>query len=286
MTPLRRRMIEDMTLRNFTLQTIQSYVWCIARFARYFNLSPEHLGPEHIRAYLLYLVQERRASLSHYKQTRAALRFLYRVSLGRDDVPGGIPPVKQPRTLPVVLSLDEVARFFAAVRNVKHRAILMTAYAAGLRVSEVTQLRIADIDSSRMVIHVRRGKGQKDRYVMLSPRLLEILRAYWRAVRPHDILFPGARLDRPITTASIQKVCQRARRAAGMSKKITAHTLRHSFATHLLEAGTDLRTIQVLLGHHSFSTTARYVHVATASLPSVKSPLDRLDLTPRGDQRS
>jgi integrase/recombinase XerD len=204
MTSLRRRMIEDMTLRNFTRQTIQSYVWCVARFARFHNSSPEHLGPEHIRAYLVHLVQERRASLSHYNQTRAALRFLYRVTLGRDDVPGGMPPVKQPRTLPVVLSPDEVAQFFAAVRNVKHRAILMTAYAAGLRLSEVTQLRPTDIDSSRMVIQVRNGKGRKDRYVMLSPRLLEVLRAYWRAVRPREFLFPGATMDRPITTASIQ----------------------------------------------------------------------------------
>jgi integrase/recombinase XerD len=286
MTPLRRRMIEDMTLRNFTAQTIQSYVRCVARFARYFNASPEQLGPEQVRTYLLYLVQQKQASLSHYKQTRSALRFVYRVTLGRNDVPDAIPPVKQPRNLPVVLSPDEVARFFTAIRNVKHRAIFMTAYAAGLRVSEVTQLRVADIDSARMVIRVRQGKGRKDRYVMLSPRLLEILRAYWRAVRPRDFLFPGASLDRPITTGSIQKVCQRARRAAGMGKQITAHTLRHSFATHLLEAGTDLRTIQVLLGHQSFSTTARYVHVATASLPSVTSPLDRLDLSRRGGHRS
>jgi integrase/recombinase XerD len=285
MTPLRRRMIEDMTLRNFTSQTIATYVRAVARFARHFHRSPERLGPEEIRAYLLYLVQKLHVSFSYYKQTRSALRFLYRVTLGRNDVPDGIPPVKQPRTLPVVLSPDEVARFFAALRNLKHRAILMTAYAAGLRVSEVSQLRVADIDSSRMVIRVRRGKGQKDRYVMLSPRLLEVLRAYWKAVRPGEILFPGASPDRPITTASIQKVCQRARQAAGLGKNVTAHTLRHSFATHLLETGTDLRTIQVLLGHHSISTTARYVHVATASLPSVKSPLDRLDLKPRGGRQ-
>jgi integrase/recombinase XerD len=279
MTPLRRRMIEDMTLRNFTHATIRSYVWCVARLARYFNSSPEHLGPEDVRGYLVYLVQEQRVSLSYYKQTRAALRFLYRVTLGRNDVPDVIPPVKQPRTLPVVLSAEELVRFFAAVRNIKHRAILMTAYAAGLRISEATQLQISDIDSQRMVIRVRQGKGRKDRYVMLSPRLLEFLRAYWKAVRPQRILFPGARPDQPLTTESIKKVCQRARVAAGLGKPITAHTLRHSFATHLLEAGTDLRTIQVLLGHRSFNTTARYVHVATAALPSVKSPFDRLDLT-------
>jgi integrase/recombinase XerD len=286
MTPLRRRMIEDMTLRNFTPQTVRSYLWCVARFARYFNLSPEQLGPEDVRAYLVYLVQERRVSLSYYKQTRAALRFLYRVTLGRNDVLDAIPPVKQPRTLPVVLSPEEVACFFAAIRNLKHRAILMTAYAAGLRISEATQLQISDIDSQRMVIRVRQGKGRKDRYVMLSPRLLDLLRAYWKAVRPHRILVPGATPDQPITTESIKKVCQRARVAAGLGKRITAHTLRHSFATHLLEAGTDLRTIQVLMGHRSFSTTAQYVHVATAALPSIQSPFDRLDLTQRGGRRS
>src|SRR5262249_37746563 len=154
--------------------------------------SPQDLGPDEVRAYLVHLVQERRVSLSYYKQVRSALRFLYRVTLGRADVPDAIPPVKQPRTLPVVLSPEEVARFFAVIKNVKHRAMLMTAYAAGLRVSEVTQLQVTDIDSQRMVIRVRRGKGRKDRYVMLSPRLLEILRAYWKAVRPRDFLFPGA----------------------------------------------------------------------------------------------
>ena len=192
MTPLRRRMIDDMTLRNFTPATIEAYVRCVARFARHFRSSPDLLGPEQVRAYLLHLLQERHVSLSYYKQTRCALRFFYRETLGRDDVPASLAPVKQPRTLPVVLSPDELARFFAAITNLKHRAILMTAYAAGLRVSEVTRLRVEDIDSQRMVIRVRQGKGQKDRYVMLSPRLLEILRAYWKAARPGDFLFPGA----------------------------------------------------------------------------------------------
>lgn len=286
MTPLRRRMIDDMTLRNFTPSTIQAYVRCVARFALHFHCSPERLGPEHVRAFLLHLINERGVSMSYCNQTRCALRFFYRVTLGRDDIGSSIAPARQPRTLPVVLSTDEVARFFAAVGNLKHRAILMTAYAAGLRVSEVTRLHVADIDSQRMVIHVRQGKGQKDRYVMLSPRLLEILRAYWKAVRPEMLLFPGATNDRPITTACVRKACYRARQAAHLGKPVVVHTLRHSFATHLLEAGTDLRTIQVLLGHRSFSTTARYVHVATASLPSIQSPLDRLDLNPRGGRRS
>jgi integrase/recombinase XerD len=286
MTPLRRRMIDDMTLRNFTPATIEAYVRCVVRFARHFRSSPDLLGPEQVRSYLLHLLQERHVSQSYYKLTRCALRFFYRETLGRDDVPQSLAPVKQPRTLPVVLGPDELTRFFAAITNLKHRALLMTAYAAGLRVSEVTRLRVADIDSARMVIRVRHGKGQKDRYVMLSPRLLEVLRAYWTAARPGDFLFPGAAADRPLTTGSVRKVCYRARRAAGLDKHVTVHTLRHSFATHLLESGTDLRTIQVLLGHRSFSTTARYVHVATASLPATRSPFDRLDLDPPGGHRS
>ena len=286
MTPLRRRMIDDMILRNFTRSTIDAYVRCVARFAGYFHCPPDRLGPEHVRSYLLHLLNDRHVSQSYYKLNRCALRFFYRETLGRDDVPASLAPVKQPRTLPVVLGPDELARFFAVVRNLKHRALLMTAYAAGLRVSEVTRLRVADIDSDRMVIRVRHAKGQKDRYVMLSPRLLEILRAYWKAARPADFLFPGAVPDRPLTTGSVRKICSRACVAAGLGKHVTVHTLRHSFATHLLESGTDLRTIQVLLGHNSFSTTARYVHVATASIPSTKSPFDRLDLTPRGGRRS
>jgi integrase/recombinase XerD len=286
MTPLRRRMIDDMTLRNFTPATIDAYVRCVARFALHFHASPDLLGREHVRAYLLHLLQEQHISHSYYKLTRCALRFFYRETLGRDDVPASLAPVKQPRTLPVVLGADELTRFFAAITNLKHRALLMTAYAAGLRVSEVTRLCVADIDSARMVIHIRQGKGRKDRYVMLSPRLLEILRAYWKAARPDNFLFPGAVADQPLTTGSVRKVCHRARHAAGLGKHVTVHTLRHSFATHLLESGTDLRTIQVLLGHHSFNTTARYVHVATASLPSTKSPFDRLDLNKRGGRRS
>ena len=286
MTPLRRRMIDDMTLRNFTRSTIDAYVRCVARFAGYFHCPPDRLGPEHVRSYLLHLLNDRHVSQSYYKLNRCALRFFYRETLGRDDVPASLAPVKQPRTLPVVLGPDELARFFAVVRNLKHRALLMTAYAAGLRVSEVTRLRVADIDSDRMVIRVRHAKGQKDRYVMLSPRLLEILRAYWKAARPSEFLFPGAVPDQPLTTGSVRKICSRACVAAGLGKHVTVHTLRHSFATHLLESGTDLRTIQVLLGHNRFSTTARYVHVATASIPSTKSPFDRLDLTPRGGRRS
>jgi site-specific recombinase XerD len=285
MTPLRRRMVDDMTLRNFSPKSIQAYVRCVARLARYYHRSPDLLGPEQVREYLLHLLQQQHASPSYYNLTRCALRFFYQVTLGHDDVPRSLAPVKQPRTLPVVLSLDEVARFFATIANLKHRAILMTAYAAGLRVSEVVQLRVDDIDSARMVIRVREGKGRKDRYVMLSPRLLELLRAYWKAVRPRGCLFPGADPERPIAAGTVARVCRRACQAADLGKHVTVHTLRHSFATHLLEAGTDLRTIQVLLGHRSFNTTALYVHVATASLPTVQSPLDRLDRPPQGGPR-
>jgi integrase/recombinase XerD len=286
MTPLRRRMVEDMTLRNFSAETIQSYASCVARFARFFKTPPDRLGPEHIRAYLLDSLQKRGVSISHYNQIRCALRFFYEITLGQKSALEGLGPVKQPRTLPVVLSGDEVARFLDAVTNIKHRAILMTAYAAGLRVSDVIKLRVSDIDSQRMVIRIAGGKGRKDRYVMLSPRLLLILRHYWKATRPGEYLFPGAWPNRPISDDTVNRACAHARQRAGLGKHITVHTLRHSFATHMLEGGTDLRTIQVLLGHQSLSTTARYVHVATASIASTQSPFDRLNLRSEGGRPS
>ncbi len=286
MTPLRRRMIDDMTLRNLAPKTIESYVQRISGFAQYFKTSPEHLGPDHVRAYLLHLVHERRLSWSHFNQVRSALRFLYSVTLKQDWVMQDIVCAKKPRTLPVVLSLDELTRFFAAITNLKHRAILMTAYAAGLRLSEVTHLRVADIDSQRMVIRVRQGKGQKDRYVMLSQNLLVVLREYWKVARSRDYLFPGVQPDRPISRRTVMNACRDAREIAGMGKSVTVHTLRHSFATHLLESGTDLRTIQILLGHRSLGTTARYTHVATAASQSTQSPFDLLKVPPREDSQS
>jgi integrase/recombinase XerD len=284
MTPLRRRMIEDMVLRNLSPLTIRIYVDCVAHFARHFGTSPEHLGPEHIRAYLLYLARDRKASWSYFNQTRCALRFLYGTTLDRPWVDDGVVCPRVPKKLPVVLSPEEVAQFFAAVDNLKHRAILMTAYAAGLRLSEVVSLRVADIDSRRMVLRVRQGKGREDRDVMLSPRLLAVLRRYWQAARPRDYLFPGARPDRPISPRSVQKVCQAALIVSGLKKRVSLHSLRHSFATHLLEAGTDLRTIPILLGHNHLSTTTRYTHVSTERLRSTRSPLDRLPL-PEGEER-
>jgi integrase/recombinase XerD len=280
MTPLRRRMIDDMNLKNLSPRTIEAYVSRVATFARHFGRSPHQLGRDHARAYLLHLVQEKKVSWSVYNQTRAALGFLYEVTLGRNDVLERIPCPRQPKRLPVVLSTDEVAKFFAALVDVKHRAILMTAYAAGLRLSEVIGLRVDDIDSKRMVIRVRQAKGRRDRYVMLSPRLLALLREYWKLDRPTDWLFPGDIPGNSITGKAVHKICVRAAQDAGLGKHVTVHTLRHSFATHLLEAGTDIRTIQVLLGHRKLETTAISTHVSPTAVEATQSPLDRIDPLP------
>jgi integrase len=207
-------MIEDMELRNLAPKTIEVYVQRVAAFARHFGRSPEDLGPDQVRSYLVYLVQERQVSWSYYNQTVAALRFLYEVTLERQGVMQRIRCPKQPKKLPVVLSPDEVTRVFAAVASLKHRVLLMTAYAAGLRVSEVAALRVDDVDSQRMVLRVRQASGRKDRYVMLSPRLLVVLREYWKTTRPTDWLFPGEIPGRSLTEGSIQRVCVNAGRAA------------------------------------------------------------------------
>ena len=279
MTPLRLRMTQDMQLRNFAPGSVEVYVNCVARFASHFAKSPESLGPEHVRAFLLHLIEQRHVSWSYYNLHLQALRFLYNVTLGRPAALEHLVCPRTPKRLPVVLSPDELTRFFAAVGSLKHRASLMTAYAAGLRVAEVATLHVADIDSRRMVLRVRQGKGRKDRSVMLSPVLLEVLRAYWKAARPRTWLFPNPAGDGPLTPAAVMKAGRRARRASGLEKNVTVHTLRHSFATHLLEAGTDLRTIQVLLGHDSPRTTAVYAHVSPAAVRATVSPLDRLDLS-------
>jgi integrase/recombinase XerD len=283
MTPLRRRMTEDLTLHNISPKTARRYIKWVADFAQHFHTSPEHLGPEHVRSFLLHLIQERKVSWNIHKEARLALQFLYRVTLGREEVVERVAHPRAPKTLPVVLSQDEMARFLDALKNPKHRAVLMTAYAGGLRLSEVARLRVEDIDSARMVLHVRQGKAHKDRDVMLSPRLLAVLREYWKLQRPRPYLFPGRHPDRPISVRTVQMVCERALAASGLSKHVHMHTLRHSFATHLLESGTDLRTIQVLLGHHSFSTTARYLHITTAALKSTRSPFDGLEVPPGGE---
>lgn len=278
MTPLRQRMKEDMQVRNLALNTQESYLQQVTQFAGFFKKSPELLGPEDIRTYQVYLTNEKKLATSSILIAVSALRFLYGVSLKKDwsfeDV---IPTAKKPQKLPVVLSPEEVLQFLSSVGNTKQRAILTTCYAAGLRISEAVHLRPPDIDSKRMVIRVEQGKGQKDRYVMLSPKLLETLRGYWRAVRPKgEWLFEGGIKGRPITTDAVERACQKARQLSRLQKPIGPHSMRHAFAVHLLESGTDVRTIQLLLGHRSLATTARYLRIATSKVCSTSSPLDLL----------
>jgi site-specific recombinase XerD len=270
-------MTEDMQVRNLALNTQTSYVQQVSLFARHFDKSPELLGPEDIRAYQIYLTNDRKLATGSVLIAVAALRFLYKVSLKKDwTLEDIIPAPKKPEKLPVILSPEEVLQFLGCVGNTKHRAILTSCYAAGLRISESVHLKAPDIDSQRMVIRVDQGKGRKDRYVMLSPKLLETLRSYWRAVRPKDWLFEGDIPGQPITTNAVELACRKARRLSRMHKPITPHSLRHAFAVHLLEAGTDVRTIQLLLGHRSLATTARYLRIATSKVCSASSPLDLL----------
>ena len=277
MSPLRRRMIEDMTVRNLSPATQRSYVHAVAKFGRFFGRSPERLGLEEVRAFQVHLVAGG-TSWPALNQTVCALRFLYGVTLGQADLPERIPYARTPRKLPVVLSADEVVTFLEAVPGLKARAALTTAYAAGLRASEAAGIKVSDIDSRRMVVRVEQGKGGRDRYVMLSPQLLGILRSYWKLARPVHWLFPGRDGGHPINPTVLHAACRSACAAAGLSKRVTVHTLRHSFATHLLESGTDIRIIQVLLGHSSLNTTARYTQVATSTIRATPSPLERLRL--------
>jgi integrase/recombinase XerD len=275
MTPLRQRYIDDLRLRNYAPRTIQSYVAGVARFAKYFGRSPDQLGPDDVRAFQLELLR-RRVSWSLFNQTVCALRFFYRVTLGRPEALPDVPYGKRPRTLPSVLSPQEVVRLLDAARPGRDRLLLQVAYACGLRISELLRLRVTDIDSSRMVLVVRQGKGRKDRLVPLSQRLLGELRAYWRRYRPDGWLFPGADPGRPLSTGSVQRLCQRLVARSGLTKPCTLHTLRHSYATHLLEAGVDVVTLQAILGHRDLHTTAHYLHVSTRRLHQTPSLLDLL----------
>jgi integrase/recombinase XerD len=280
-TILRQRMTEDMQVRNLSPQTQSAYIMQVSLFARHFNKSPAILGPEDIRAYQLYLTNQRRLATSSIKVAVAALRFLYRVTLKRPwDLDEIVPSPKKPRDLPIVLSPEEVVHFLGCSPNIKHRTILTTCYAAGLRITEAVHLKPDAIDRRRMVIRVDEGKGRKDRYVMLSPKLLEVLSAYWWAARPKVWLFPGDVPGQPITRHSVELACQAALRRSGLAKPVTPHSLRHAFAVHLLEAGADLRTIQLLLGHSSLNTTARYLRIATSKVCATKSPLDLLPRLP------
>jgi site-specific recombinase XerD len=270
-------MTEDMQVRNFSPHTQNSYVQQVSLFARHFSKSPEILGPEEIRSYQVYLTNEKKLATSSILTAVSALRFLYKVTLHRDwcleDI---IPAPKKPQKLPIVLSPEEVRQFLSCVQSTKHRTILTICYAAGLRISEAVRLKVADIDNKRMVIRVEQGKGQKDRYVMLSPKLLEILRAWWPVERPKQWLFPGDRVGSHITQDAVELACHKAHQRCGIAKPITPHLLRHAFAVHLLESGTDVRTIQLLLGHRSLATTARYLRIATSKVCSTASPLDLL----------
>lgn len=276
-SPLRRRMIEDMTVRNLSPATQRSYINAVRKFSRFFGRSPDRLDLDDVHTFQVHLVATG-ISWAALNQIVCALRFFYGVTLGQNEIPERIPYARAPRQLPVVLSADEVVQFLEAVASLKARVALTSAYAAGLRVGEVCGLRVEDIDSSRMVIHVRHGKGGKARYVMLSAELLGILRSYWRLARPRTFLFPGRDPDKPIEPTVLNAACRSAVAATGLSKRVTVHTLRHSFATHLLENGTDIRIIQVLLGHAHLSSTAHYTQVSSRTIRSTTSPLDRLRL--------
>jgi site-specific recombinase XerD len=285
MTPLRKRMLEDMRIRNFSPHTIDAYVRHVAQFAKYFGTSPDRLGPEHIRTYQLHLLNQQ-VDTSILTQTVSALRFLYEKTLHRTWTVDYIPFPKKPKKLPVVLSRDEVQTLIQAPCNLKHRVILATLYTTGLRVSELCRLQGTDIDSKRMVVVVRQGKGKRDRQVGLSPDLLPLLRRYWQLYQLQSWLFPGARVREPMTRYGVNHICDQVEQATQIKKAVYPHIFRHSFATHLLEAGMDLRSIQLLLGHASLSSTSIYLHVANPALHTTQSPLSTLAIPSHLDQLS
>jgi site-specific recombinase XerD len=276
MTPLRQRFIEDMQLRGLAPTTQRSYIHYVADYAAFYKTGPEHLDLEAVRQYELYLLHERKLSPESINCFLSAVQFLYLVTLEMPWGKASFPRVRRASKLPIVLSPEEVGRFFECIPSLKYRAALMICYGAGLRVSETVSLKVSDIDSGRMLLRVEQGKGRKDRYVMLSPRLLAILRVYWRAARPAGYLFPSWRAGYHLNSGSVSHACRDAASQSGIGKRITAHTLRHSFATHLLENGTDTRVIQALLGHSRIDTTARYVQVSAQVVAGTPSPLDML----------
>jgi site-specific recombinase XerD len=276
-SPLRRRMIEDMAIRNLSPKTQQGYIRTVKRFAAFLGRSPDTASAEDVRRYQAHLAGSH-VGVPTRNHTVSGLRFLFKVTLGRGDIESHMRIAREPRKLPVILSPEEVARFLDAAPGpgLKYKAALSVAYGAGLRVSEVAALKVSDIDSKRMLIRVEQGKGRKDRYVMLSPQLLDLLRAWYKQAHPRGWLFPGRNPVQSMTTRQLTRACHEAAQAAGIAKRVSPHTLRHSFATHLLEHNVDIRVIQALLGHVKLDTTARYAQVATKVICEVASPLDRL----------
>ena len=276
-SPLRRRMIEDMTMRKFAPKTQHDYVQRVKNFAAFLGRSPDTASFEDVRRYQLHLAASG-VGVPTLNQTISTLRFFFRVTLKRHDIVEHTHFIHEPRKLPVVLSPEEVARLLDAAPGLKYKAALSVAYGAGLRAAEVVSLKVADIDSKRMLIRVEQGKGRKDRYVMLSPHLLDLLRAWWKAARPRGWLFPGRDPAQPMTTRQLNRACHAAAHMAEINKHVSLHTLRHSFATHLLEQNVDVRVIQVLLGHAKLDTTALYTRVATKTISEVMSPLEHIAL--------
>ena len=277
MTALRQRMLEDLQIRNYAPTTVDCYVRSVAEFAKHFKRSPDQLGPEEVRAWQLFLVREKKVKISSYIQAVCGLRFFYTNTLNRKIEIERIPLPRYEKKLPVILSKEEVKAMLEAPKNLGHRAILATLYGGGLRVSEVTNLKVGDLDGIRKVISIRDGKGHKDRQVMLAAPLREVLAAYYRWKHPTDWLFPGKKSDCPITCATVFRTCKKAARLAGIAKSVHPHSLRHAFATHLLEDGVNLLVIQALLGHKHLKTTSRYLHVADSTIRSARSPLELLD---------
>ena len=276
MTALKQRMLEDLQLRNYAPTTVDCYVRSVADFAKHFNRSPDQLGPEEIRSWQLFPIKEKRIKISSYIQAVCGLRFFYRNTLNRKVEIDRIPLPRYEKKLPIILSKEEVKALLEAPRNLAHRAILTTIYGCGLRVSEAANLKVCDIDGVRKVISIRGGKGNKDRQVMLSPTLREVLAAYYRWKRPDEWMFPGGKPGCPISCNAIFETCRKAARTAGISKPVHPHSLRHAFATHLLEDGVNLLVIQALLGHRNLKTTANYLHVANTAVCSTRSPLELL----------
>jgi integrase/recombinase XerD len=277
MTALRQRMLEDLRIRNYARSTVKCYIHAVAEFAKHFHQPPDHLGPEEIRSWQLFLLNEKQVKLSTYIQAVCALRFFYRNTLNRKIEIERIPLPRYEQKLPVILSKNEVKALLEAPKNLGHRAILATMYGAGLRVSEVANLKAGDIDSDRRVIWVRGGKGRKDRQVMLSDMLRDVFAAYWRWRQPTDWFFPGFKAGSPISQKGVFWACRKAARTAGIAKPVHPHSLRHAFATHLLEDGVNLVVIQILLGHKNLKTTARYLHLADSTVRSARSPIELLD---------